>query len=84
MFDKVLKLVEGAIKPLRILLKFCIMKGANTYIKLKKILKIFNVRKYLKFKQNPRKIPVKEVIGINFNVSSCKPKVCLILLHKYL
>ena len=44
----------------------------------------YNIRKRLKFKENLKKIPVKKKIGINFNISSCKPKVCIALPHRYL
>ena len=41
----------------------------------------YNVRKCLKFRRNLRKIPAKELIGINFKILSSKPKVCIVLLH---
>ena len=44
----------------------------------------YNVRKHLKFKENLRKTPVKKVIGINFNISSSNPNVCIALPHRYL
>ena len=33
---------------------------------------------------NLRKIPLKEVIGINFNIWSCKPKVCSVFFYRCL